>query len=66
MRVLIVEDDEMIGESLVRGLSDEGYAVDWVRDGEHAQEALQAPQQLQAPLLRLRPPFFKVVSHSHS
>jgi DNA-binding response OmpR family regulator len=43
MRVLIVEDDEMIGESLVRGLSDEGYAVDWVRDGEHAQEALQAP-----------------------
>jgi DNA-binding response OmpR family regulator len=43
MRVLIVEDDEMIGESLVRGLGDEGYAVDWVRDGEQAQAALQAP-----------------------
>ena len=33
MRILIVEDDAMIGASLVRGLTDEGYAVDWVRDG---------------------------------
>lgn len=41
MRVLIVEDDAMIGASLVRGLSDDGYAVDWVRDGAQAQAALQ-------------------------
>jgi DNA-binding response OmpR family regulator len=40
MRILIVEDDAMIGASLVRGLSDEGYAVDWVRDGSQAAAAL--------------------------
>lgn len=40
MRVLIVEDDEMIGESLVRGLTDEGHVVDWVRSGELALAAL--------------------------
>lgn len=41
MRILIAEDDPMIGGSLVRGLTDEGYAVDWVRDGERADLALQ-------------------------
>jgi DNA-binding response OmpR family regulator len=40
MRILIVEDDAMIGASLVRGLTDEGYAVDWVRDGGQAEAAL--------------------------
>src|SRR5579863_7643339 len=40
MRILIVEDDAMIGASLVRGLTDEGYAVDWVRDGSQAEAAL--------------------------
>jgi DNA-binding response OmpR family regulator len=40
MRILIVEDDAMIGASLVRGLTDEGYAVDWVRDGGQAAAAL--------------------------
>jgi two-component system response regulator QseB len=41
MRLLLVEDDRMIGESLVRGLRDDGYAVDWVRDGAAALAALQ-------------------------
>jgi two-component system response regulator QseB len=40
MRILLVEDDAMIGESLKRGLRDEGYAVDWVRDGVEAIAAL--------------------------
>jgi two-component system, OmpR family, response regulator len=31
MRVLLVEDDAMIGRSLDRALSDSGMAVDWVR-----------------------------------
>jgi DNA-binding response OmpR family regulator len=43
MRILIVEDDPMIGESLVRGLGDEGYAVDWIRDGAQAETVLQDP-----------------------
>lgn len=52
MRVLVVEDDEMIGESLVRGLSDEGHAVDWVRNGELAEAALgQSGAEFQLALL---------------
>lgn len=41
MRLLLVEDDAMIGESVVDGLKSEGYAVDWVRDGRAAQTALE-------------------------
>ena len=37
MRVLVVEDDPMIGEAVVTGLSADGYAVDWVRDGRSAE-----------------------------
>lgn len=40
MHVLLIEDDPMIGESIVEGLRGESYAVDWVRDGEAAQMAL--------------------------
>lgn len=36
MRVLLVEDDEMIGESLSDALQDEAYIVDWVKDGHQA------------------------------
>jgi DNA-binding response OmpR family regulator len=43
VRILIVEDDLMIGSSLLRGLKDEGYAVDWLRDGAQAEAALQDP-----------------------
>lgn len=44
MRLLLVEDDAMIGESLARGLRDDGYAVDWVRDGPAALAALSDAQ----------------------
>jgi two-component system response regulator QseB len=40
MRVLLVEDDAMIGESVRRGLRQDGLAVDWVRDGASAETAL--------------------------
>jgi DNA-binding response OmpR family regulator len=40
MRVLLVEDDTMIGESLEEGLRKENYAVDWVQDGYAADLAL--------------------------
>ena len=39
MRLLLVEDDAMIGESLLDLLRAEHYAVDWVRDGEAADTA---------------------------
>src|SRR3954447_20301089 len=40
MRVLVVEDDPMIGRAVVAGLHEQGYAVDWVRDGHEAELAL--------------------------
>lgn len=32
MRVLLIEDDHMVGAALVDRLTDDAYAVDWVRD----------------------------------
>jgi DNA-binding response OmpR family regulator len=40
MRVLLVEDDEMIGQSLKQALGSNGWSVDWVKDGVLAQSAL--------------------------
>jgi two-component system response regulator QseB len=40
MRLLLVEDDPMIGASVQRGLKQDGYTVDWVRDGTAAELAL--------------------------
>jgi two-component system response regulator QseB len=43
MRLLLVEDDAMIGESVVAGLRHAGHTVDWVRDGRAAEAALAVP-----------------------
>ncbi|MFM0440833.1 response regulator transcription factor [Paraburkholderia strydomiana] len=40
MRILLVEDDEMIGDAIVRALQDAAYATDWVRDADAAIGAL--------------------------
>ncbi len=42
MRLLLVEDDPMIGEALLDALRAEHYAVDWVRDGATADTALRS------------------------
>lgn len=36
MRILLVEDDSMLGESIAQGLNMAAHAVDWVRDGREA------------------------------
>jgi two-component system response regulator QseB len=41
MKLLLAEDDPMIGASVVRGLKLAGFAVDWVRDGRAARAALE-------------------------
>jgi two-component system OmpR family response regulator len=41
VRLLLVEDDAMIGETVLQVLRAEHYAVDWVRDGNMAEEALR-------------------------
>lgn len=52
MRVLLVEDDTMIGETAQQALKDATYAVDWVRDGADALAAL-ATQTYDVVLLDL-------------
>lgn len=47
MRILLAEDDTMIGESVRKGLRQDGFAVDWVQDGRMAEAALAgAPYDL--------------------
>ncbi len=40
MRVLVIEDDMMLGRALVQALDDAGMAADWVRDGHLGEEAV--------------------------
>jgi DNA-binding response OmpR family regulator len=39
MRLLLVEDDAMVGEAVRAGLRAEGFTVDWLRDGSQAEVA---------------------------
>jgi two-component system response regulator QseB len=41
MRVLLVEDDALLGEGLASGLRSLGFATDWFRDGTEADHALR-------------------------
>ncbi|MBE7426500.1 MAG: response regulator transcription factor [Burkholderiaceae bacterium] len=52
MRCLLIEDDEMIGESLRAALRRQGFAADWVRDGRAA-DAVLATERFDAVLLDL-------------
>src|SRR3989338_260546 len=40
MRVLVVEDDALLGDAIQAGLKQSGYAVDWMKDGVSAEQAL--------------------------
>lgn len=42
MRILLAEDDRLIGTAIQQALRDEAYALDWVQDGESALTALAA------------------------
>jgi DNA-binding response OmpR family regulator len=42
MRVLLVEDDELLGDAVRAGLGQEGYEVEWVQDGRAAEAAARA------------------------
>jgi two-component system response regulator QseB len=52
VRILLVEDDAMLGDAVQRGLRQTGHAVDWVRDGREAEVAL-AGEPYDAVLLDL-------------
>lgn len=52
MRILLVEDDQMIGAAVSIALRDAAYAVDWVQDGDAASSVLSLGEH-QAVLLDL-------------
>lgn len=41
MRLLLVEDDSLLGDGIRSWLTQEGYAVDWLTDGRSAEQALK-------------------------
>jgi DNA-binding response OmpR family regulator len=41
VRILLIEDDTLLGDGVRAGLSQAGYAVDWARDGLEARFALK-------------------------
>lgn len=43
MYILLVEDDELLGDGIKNGLSQMGDTVDWVQDGKSAQDVIVAP-----------------------
>ncbi|MBI1889480.1 MAG: response regulator transcription factor [Burkholderiales bacterium] len=44
MRILLAEDDTLLGDGLKAGLRQLGFQVDWVRDGEAAEHELRAQE----------------------
>jgi DNA-binding response OmpR family regulator len=42
MRILLAEDDPMIGAGVRQGLRQDGFTVDWVRDAESGDAAIKA------------------------
>lgn len=42
MRILLVEDDELLGDAVKTGLTQFGYVVDWLKDGESARLAMKS------------------------
>ena len=50
MRVLIIEDDALLGDAIQAGLKQSGYAVDWMKDGVSADHALSTESYAAAVL----------------
>ncbi len=50
MRILLVEDDPLLGDGIQKSLTHLGFTVDWVRDGEHGENALTVEEYAAAVL----------------
>lgn len=50
MRILLAEDDPLLGDALRAGLRQRGFQVDWVRDGPAAERELRSEEHAAAVL----------------
>ena len=50
MRLLLVEDDDLLGDAVKAGLTQFGYVVDWLKDGESARAAIKSETQIDTEL----------------
>ncbi|MBM3116497.1 response regulator transcription factor [Jeongeupia naejangsanensis] len=53
MRILLVEDDPLLGDGVQEGLREAGWTVDWITDGEAARTTLQADASFDGLVLDL-------------
>lgn len=44
MRILLVEDDSLLGDGIQKSLSHLGFTVDWMRDGKQGEHALTSEE----------------------
>lgn len=44
MRLLLIEDDEILGDGIVAGLKEFSYIVDWLKDGRHMWPAVESTE----------------------
>lgn len=44
MRILLVEDDDLLGDATKAGLTSDGYNVEWLKDGIQAESALKSSE----------------------
>lgn len=56
MRILLVEDDLLLGEGIQDGLVDAGFVVDWLTDGEAGRSALQTEHSFDLVVLDIAMP----------
>ena len=40
MRILVVEDDHVLGDGICEGLKQQNYSVDWIKDGGQVVDAV--------------------------
>ena len=63
MRLLLVEDDEILGDGIVAGLREFSYSIDWIKDGNQFQSAIMG-DQYDAIILDLNLPGASGLNHA--
>ena len=63
MRILLTEDNFIVGKSIKQNLENKKYLVDWVQDGESCETALRTTN-FDIIILKLTPIFLRKIAIS--